>query len=61
METKTLLISEEQYLKIFSAQFNKKDDAILAWKIIDKPEVYPCVVIKSCGKYTYVYLSDFNN
>jgi hypothetical protein len=59
MDLKTLIESEEQYKNMFFNQFNIKNDASLAWDIIDKPETYPCIVIKSCGRYTYVYLSDF--
>lgn len=61
MEIKTLLISEEQYGRLFFTQFNNQEHASFAWGILDKPISYPCVVIKSCGKYTYVYPSDFEN
>jgi len=59
MKIKTLIQSEEQYYKLFFTQFNVQEHAQLAWTIIDKPESYPCVVIKSCGKYIYVYPEDF--
>lgn len=59
MELKTLIESEKQYYKLFFKQFDNQDHANLAWTIIDKPESYPCVVIKSCGKYIYVYPQDF--
>jgi hypothetical protein len=59
MKIKTLIESEEQYYKLFFTQFNVQEHAQLAWTIIDKPESYPCVVIKSCGKYIYVYPEDF--
>lgn len=59
MDLKTLLKSEEQYKDLFFKQFNIQDHASLAWGIVDKPESYPCVVIKSCGRYTYVYPNDF--
>lgn len=60
MQDKTFVISEEEYYKIFSIQFKTPENAKSAWEMIDKPLEYPCVVVKACAKYIYVYNSDLN-
>ena len=60
MLEKTFVESEEQFQELFTTQFNVKENAIFAWNIVDKPTHYPCVIIKSCGKYFFVYLEDFS-
>ena len=60
MEDKTFVISEEQYCEIFAEQFKTIENAKSAWDMIDKPTSYPCVVVKSCAKYIYVYDTDLN-
>jgi len=59
MNLKTLVESEEKYYNLFFKQFNFKEDAEYSWSIIEKPTSYPCIVIKSCGRYIYVYPNDF--
>lgn len=61
MEIKTLFHSEKEFYKSFVKQFNDTENAEFAWKIVDKPKDYPCVVVKSCGKYIHVYPNDFGN
>lgn len=60
MQEKTYIESEEKFYSIFAMQFETAENAIDAWGIISKPTEYPCVVIKTCGKYIYVYKSDVN-
>lgn len=58
MEDKTFVESEKDFYNIFLTQFEHTDQAELAWNIIAKPKSYPCVVVKACGKYIYVYYND---
>ncbi len=60
MEEKTFVMNAKEFNQLFSAQFNDSNQASMAWEILSKPVEYPCVVVKSCGKYIYVYLSDLN-
>ena len=60
MEDKTFVTTEEQYCEIFAEQFKTIENAKSAWDMIDKPKSYPCVVVKSCAKYIYVYDTDLN-
>lgn len=60
MQDKNFFESEEQYKEVFFTQFTNKENAVFAWETIDKPTHYPCVVVKSCGRYFCVYLEDFS-
>lgn len=60
MQEKTYIESDEKFYNIFAMQFETAENAVDAWGIISKPTEYPCVVIKTCGKYIYVYKSDVN-
>lgn len=59
MEEKTFVASEEDFYKKFSLSFNDIAMTNMAWEIIQKPIYYPCIVIKTCGKYIYIYQNDF--
>jgi len=59
MENKIFAKTEEEYEKLFYTQFSDEKKAKQNWENTNKPLSYPCVVIKGCGKYTYVYLNDF--
>lgn len=59
MENKVFAKTEEEYKKLFYTQFSDEKKAQEIWDMTLKPIAYPCVVIKGCGKYTYVYLNDF--
>ena len=60
MKDNTLVTSEEQYFKLFSDQFKTYENAKSAWEMIDKPYEYPCIVVKACAKYIYVYHNDLH-
>lgn len=59
MKTKTFCNSEKDFYKSFIKQFDGHEKALSAWDMIDKPSHYPCVVVRSCGKYFFVYEEDF--
>lgn len=60
MEEKTFVMNQKEFYGLFAGQFNIQKQAEMAWEMLSKPKEYPCVVVKSCGKYIYVYLSDLN-
>lgn len=60
MKDKTYITSEEQFFEEFSKQFKTIENAKVIWDMTDKPKSYPCVVVKTCAKYIYVYDSDLN-
>jgi hypothetical protein len=59
MEIKTLFHSNKEFYKAFFSQFNDAENAKFAWEIVSKPESFPCIVVKSCGNYFFVYPKDF--
>jgi len=59
MKSKTFCSSEKDFFQAFIKQFDDKEKSELAWDIVDKPDYYPCIVVKSCGKYFFVYKEDF--
>jgi len=59
MENKVFVQTEEEYKQLFYTQFSDDKKAEESWINISRPVSYPCVVIKGCGRYTYVYLNDF--
>ena len=59
MNEKTLANSLDEFYKLFILQFDDIKLAELSWNIIDKPVEFPVVIIRSCGKYMYVYQNDF--
>ena len=60
MEEKTYLDSEETFYKLFVKQFSVPQQAEASWKSIGKPIEYPCVVVRACAKYIYVYHNDIH-
>lgn len=59
MNEKTLINSLDDFYKAFCLQFSDVKLAELSWSIIEKPSEFPVVVVRSCGKYMYVYQGDF--
>lgn len=58
-EQKNFVLSEQEFKDKLIATFGNKESGEAVWNRLAKPEIYPCVVVKNCGGYIYVYLSDF--
>ena len=60
MNEKTFLTNQSEFYNLFTAQFETAQQRENAWQIVNKPKEYPCVAVKSCGKYIFVYLTDMD-
>jgi len=60
MKEKSFFNSEKEFYNSFIKQFIYPEMADSSCDIIDKPTHYPCIVIRSCGKYFFIYLEDFS-